>query len=226
MRFRTDTVSSFASNMLRDRRRKCNQDGNPSTVVRSRASRGVMKGRGRFSSELIAISASPAAASALIPRSPSVLPRFAATAESRDLVLLAPLTAVHLSRTAIKYVSANISQFILSPDEERSSYVFHVPYRSGHDDALDRAVECVIAAFHGLYLSDASRYLSVLVPLSLYTRALISLQHALDDPKRSHSAETLCATQLLCIFEVSKHNRSGWPMLPCHPILEDLGTSD
>lgn len=123
-------------------------------------------------------------------------------------MLLAPLTAVHLSRTAIKYVSVNISQFILSPDEERSSYSFHVPYRSGHD-ALDRAVECVIAAFHGLYLSDASRSLSALVPLSLYTRALISLQHALDDPKRSHSAETLCATQLLCIFEVSKHKRSG-----------------
>lgn len=127
------------------------------------------------------------------------------TQEQGTIVLLAPLTTIHLGRLAIKHVSAiaTLSNFMLSPDNEQSSYIFHIPQRLGHDITLDDAARCVIAAFREIRDSHSSPDSKGSASLSLYTRALRSLQHALDDPTRSRSAETLCAAELLCIFEVS-----------------------
>ncbi|KAF7588823.1 hypothetical protein BBP40_005177 [Aspergillus hancockii] len=100
----------------------------------------------------------------------------------------------------------DISWFVLSAEKEKSSYIFHIPCRSGYNDALDSAVKCVIAAFRALRVPDVSRS-----ALRLYTSALKYLQLALDDPTRSLQAETLCATELLCIFEyLSKDIDNAW----------------
>jgi hypothetical protein len=41
--------------------------------------------------------------------------------------------------------------------------------------------------------------------LSLYGKALESLQDALNDPRQCIEPETLCATELLTLFEVCDH---------------------
>jgi hypothetical protein len=143
------------------------------------------------------------------PRSLPADVRFCGTAASRDLVLLAPITTIYIGYASVDYISANILWFILSSDRELSSYVSHVPCRSGYDNTLDSAVDCVVAAFHHLCLPLASQSLPARNTISLYTGALRSLQNALYEPERSLSAETLCATVLLCIFEVRKHEQEA-----------------
>ncbi|QKX63076.1 uncharacterized protein TRUGW13939_10244 [Talaromyces rugulosus] len=125
------------------------------------------------------------------------LPRFNGTVEGAELLLLAPLTSVHIGRAAREYLSSNLLRFILPSLGEEASYVTHVPCRLGHEVALDHAVQCVVAAFHALHSQSSSKQKT----LSLYMRALNSLQQAINDPERSLSAETLCATELLCLFE-------------------------
>lgn len=123
--------------------------------------------------------------------------------EGRTLLSLSPLTAIHIGRLAIRNTSAamSLSNHTLCPKQEQSSYVFHVPCRLGHDNALDDAARCVYAAFRELNTAGMSRLSHSSTSITLYTRALRSLQRALYDAKRSHKAETLCATALLGIFE-------------------------
>jgi hypothetical protein len=142
-----------------------------------------------------------------IPRSPPADVQLCGTAASRDLVLLAPITTIYIGHASLDYISANISRLILSSDKELSSYISHVPCRLGQGDTLDVAVDCVVAAFHHLYLPPISRSRSAHNTISLYTHALKSLQNALYEPEQSLSAETLCAIVLLCIFEVRKHKQ-------------------
>ncbi|KAH8693575.1 hypothetical protein BGW36DRAFT_207431 [Talaromyces proteolyticus] len=182
-----ETVSSFTQSMHRDGRKK--RDYGPQGDGSSTLYRGI----------------------GMIPPSPSALPQFSGTAESADLLLLAPLTTIHVGRAAIEYLSVNILQFVLPSYEKHASYVSHVPCRWGQEVALDHAVGCVVAAFHALHIRDNTQSLSKHKPLSLYTRALQFLQQALKDPKRSLSAETLCATELLCLFEyLTKDIDKAW----------------
>lgn len=157
----------------------------------------------RFPSQTVSSVVAPVS----IPRSPPADVQLCGTAASRDLVLLAPITTIYIGHASLDYISANISRLILSSDE-LSSYVSHVPYRLGQGGTLDVAVDCVVAAFHHLYMTPASQSCSAHNTISLYTRALKSLQNALYEPEQSLSADTLCATVLLCIFEVRKHEQA------------------
>lgn len=83
------------------------------------------------------------------------------------------------------------------------AYLFELPARVGHNEALDSAVACVAAALrlrHGLQIGDAS---FTQYTIRLYGQALRMLQRALQDTRTSCSPEILCATELLCVFEVS-----------------------
>jgi len=127
-----------------------------------------------------------------------------ATREQQIIILLSPLTTIHIGRLAIRQITPAkaLTQSFMS-EREKSSYLFDVPCRLGYDDALDIAVKCVTIAFHDLCASRTPQYSLSPFLISLYTKALKSLRQAFDDPGRSRSAETLCAATLLCLFEVS-----------------------
>lgn len=145
-----------------------------------------------------------------VPKSPNNPPQFVGTLDVRDLIHLAPslATATHTVEP-----SADWYEFIRARVRELTSYIFYLPSRSGHDNALDSAIRCTASGFRE-FAQSGSDSLSLFrtgeKSVALYTSALRELQTALQDPKRSTSAEVLCATELLCIFEVwlfAKHYR-------------------
>lgn len=108
--------------------------------------------------------------------------------------------------------------YLFSRGAELMSYASHLPSRCGIEPVLDMAVECIVAV-----LLEASRHAGTptfgrTLPLPprvilTYTLALVELQRALGDEKRSGSREILCATQLLALFEVRLINEV--PLRPC-----------
>lgn len=130
--------------------------------------------------------------------------------EQQPIALLSPLTTIHIGRLAIGRITpAKALARSLMSDREQPSYLFDIPCRLGNDDAIDTAVKCVTVAFYDLYTSRAPNGSISPFLISLHTKALKSLRHAFDDPARSRSAETLCATALLCLFEVSPRQGQG-----------------
>ena len=81
-----------------------------------------------------------------------------------------------------------------------AAYVDFLPARSGHSLTLDSAIQCLVAGLRDLALP--AEYRSPIKTLTSYSRALECLQSSLSHPKQRLSSETLCATQLLGIFEV------------------------
>lgn len=82
-----------------------------------------------------------------------------------------------------------------------------VPGRLGRNPALDDAADCFIsanAAYYskrGIHDTNASRK---------YHAAIVSLQKVLDaDDDMKYATETLAAVNLLLLFEVREHPRSG-----------------
>lgn len=82
-----------------------------------------------------------------------------------------------------------------------SMYVDFLPSRLGYSSALDSAIHCVVAALRDLALPLERR--TPLETLVSYTKALNHLQRSIGDAEQCQTSETLCATQLLGIFEVS-----------------------
>lgn len=79
-------------------------------------------------------------------------------------------------------------------------YLEYLPCRSGHSATLDGAVDCLVAALRDRVVPAAQR--SPAKTIASYNKALTSLNECLGDADRRLSSETLCATQLLGIFEV------------------------
>lgn len=137
-----------------------------------------------------------------IPLSPQNPPQFVGTIDIRDLVDLLPALA---RATHSVEQRSDWQEFIRARVRELTSYIFYLPSRSGHDPALDSAIRATASGFrefaqHGGDMPSLfrTRHKS----LSLYMEALAELQKALENPVRCTSAEVLCATELLCIFEV------------------------
>lgn len=128
------------------------------------------------------------------------LPQFDSSADYRDLVALAIRTTSRHEVCIQQGVPV-----VMFPGDRLSLYISHLPRRAGHNIALDSAVKCVSSAFRRLYLPlDVDRVVSLRTSRSLYSQALQNLQRALRDPQEAVSAETLCASDLLCMFEVSQ----------------------
>ncbi len=83
------------------------------------------------------------------------------------------------------------------------SYFSFIPSRFGHVLALDDAFRCLITVAHS-NLVPAYK-LSGDKILGYYGKALCSLQSAVSDPNSRYTAEVLCATAVLALFEVSTH---------------------
>jgi hypothetical protein len=81
------------------------------------------------------------------------------------------------------------------------SYFSYIPSHFGQTVALDDAFRCLITVAHSrLVPCHRSSHETI---LSNYSKALHSLQSAVNDRKTRYSTEVLCATAILALFEVS-----------------------
>lgn len=132
----------------------------------------------------------------------------------RDILYLAP-TMANVGFKADESTSGDVAiydSYLFSRGGELVSYALHLPSRMGSEPALDAAVECMAVLLRELhqYLlrptwgrTESNRmFRPCQKTVSIYARALKDLQLALYDDERSRSGETLCAAELLIVFEV------------------------
>lgn len=88
-------------------------------------------------------------------------------------------------------------------------YFMHsVPFRVGHNAALDAAVACLLRTRSDLV---SNRSLSNSQTPRYYLTAVQRLQQSLEDRVEGMSSNTLCAAVILSLVEVSKLNRTCMP---------------
>jgi hypothetical protein len=80
-------------------------------------------------------------------------------------------------------------------------FIQDVPARLGHNSALDAAVAVLVNTHTALV--QKKRALEVVSP-QLYLRAIKTLQTCLDDPQQGMSSNTICASVILSLVEVSQ----------------------
>lgn len=79
-------------------------------------------------------------------------------------------------------------------------FIQEVPARLGHNPALDAAVAVLVNAHRSLVQKKTA--LEIVSP-QLYLRAIKTLQTCLEDPRQGMSSNTLCASVILSLVEVS-----------------------
>ena len=116
-----------------------------------------------------------------------------------DILDLSALSTFHVGRITTK--TLHTSPLLLSQVLQcrQWSYFTYVPGRFGHYPCLDDAIRCTASRVRLWIRGETSVNAAT---LSLYTKALDSLQDAINDPIRRLMPETLCATELLAIYEV------------------------
>jgi hypothetical protein len=85
-------------------------------------------------------------------------------------------------------------------------FIREVPARLGHNPALDAAAAVLVNAHTSLIHKKTA---FEIVSPQLYLKAIKTLQSCLEDPHQGMSANTLCASVLLSLVEVS-HLRGTW----------------
>lgn len=91
-----------------------------------------------------------------------------------------------------------------TPQHGSHKMLCFISSRYGQMTALSHATDCVVAKIqHMMQIPDCrSTAAGEAIVLLHYTKALRALQAALNDEKQRTTAETLCATELLGVFEV------------------------
>ncbi|KAK3350236.1 hypothetical protein B0T25DRAFT_262523 [Lasiosphaeria hispida] len=130
------------------------------------------------------------------------------TAEGLSILLcLAPLTGLRLGLARLAHSpseSIRIADFFPAPRLGSSKLISFIPSRYGQVSALTHATNCVVAKFRFMMgIETPGGESGVLVH---YSKALRALQAALDDEEQWFTPETLCATQLLGVFELLNGN--------------------
>lgn len=122
------------------------------------------------------------------------------------LLNLMPLTGLRLGVGTLShylYEPTQPKDHIITAQASSQRLLAFIPSRYGHVSLLRHATDCVIAKLQ--YESQPVEHRSPIndvKALSHYQRALKALQQALLDEREWAKPETLCATQLLGIFEV------------------------
>lgn len=83
------------------------------------------------------------------------------------------------------------------------SWLAYIPSRLGYSRSLDAASELLVVATRACRCSDPSTQSVQEICRTPYVQALRSLQEAITTPEEALSAEVLCATMLLGLYEVS-----------------------
>jgi hypothetical protein len=127
---------------------------------------------------------------------PSMLAR--RNLEFLDLSLLA---SIHIGRnTGQKLLETpmNISHFLKG---RAWSYFRFVPFYYDQCELIHNATDCIVARVRCLLTPNDGNLESLAV--SSYSNALSHLQRALNSAKQNPTAQILCATQILGLYEVS-----------------------
>ena len=117
-----------------------------------------------------------------------------------DIIDLSTLSTLHINRAARAALSRNPYHLIYQlRSYKQSSYLSYLPSMYGQSDCLSAATDCVIARARQI-ISPRLNWEGAVI--SLYLKALNSLQKALDCPKQRYKPEVLCATEILALYEV------------------------
>lgn len=135
-----------------------------------------------------------------------------------DVLDLSGFTTFYISQAEARPLLGHPSRILSMFRSRQWSFFSYVPARFGHsqccDDAgesfpflntavlpgLIEAVRCVAAACHSIVVNDNPRSFEV---FSLYRQSLQSLQKALSHPDERLKPDTLCAVDILAIYEAS-----------------------
>ncbi|KAB8349619.1 hypothetical protein FH972_023639 [Carpinus fangiana] len=116
-----------------------------------------------------------------------------------DVLDLSGFTTIYISQTEGRSL-LGCPSLILSKFRRRQwSFLSYIPARYGHSQCCDDAVQCVAAACHSIVINNNPRSLGV---LSLYNRALKSVQSAIYDSEERLKPDTLCAVHILAFYEL------------------------
>jgi hypothetical protein len=117
-----------------------------------------------------------------------------------DAMDISTLASIHISRPARQEFLRDPSQIAQLLTKRRQSYFLYLPARYGHSVCLNDATDCLVSRVRQL-LSPNSEVWAKTV-LSLYVRALNSLQTAVQCSKLCLEADILCAAGILALYEV------------------------
>lgn len=119
-----------------------------------------------------------------------------------NILDLNELTHVHMGHAAGLILSQHPTTLNRLVSRRRESFLSHLPRRYGTTPCLDDAIRCVaIKAKRFLVPGYAT---PTAVELSLYGKALQSLQMAVDDSDGWSNPDTLCAIHILSMYEVQQ----------------------
>ncbi len=136
-----------------------------------------------------------------MPRLPSGAPQINGTSEIRDLLLIGPMVASKVFYSHSSDPGDTKMDYLVGRMRRLSSYIYHIPARSGRSSTLDNAVGCCAMALRTIQGSE--NRLTDPKAWYMYGEALRELRGDLQSAERSLLPETLCATELLSYFEVS-----------------------
>lgn len=115
---------------------------------------------------------------------------------------LSALTSIHVGAVASYVLADGAAKLKQLLSFRQWSYFEHLYSRYGHSDCLDDAIRALIVKAQALLVPSAKT--SDAMVLSHYGTALNSLQAAFSDAARWSDPDTLCATTILALFDVSR----------------------
>lgn len=118
---------------------------------------------------------------------------------------LTPITGLRLGilHSELSSKGRLIGNTLHASNQGSRKLLLHIPSRYGHVSSLSYATDCVVAMLRQLVCPPGgSSENAEAAVLLCYARALGALKIALNDKTESTTAETLCAIELLGIFEV------------------------
>ncbi|KAL8736409.1 MAG: hypothetical protein Q9166_000201 [cf. Caloplaca sp. 2 TL-2023] len=121
-----------------------------------------------------------------------------------DVIDLSGLTSIHVGRTTAQHLHDKPARLLEVLQCKKWSYFDYLPSRFGQTRCLDEAI-CCVAALVRQWLTAPGRPNHV--ALEAYSKAVGSLQVALNDPSLCRHPDVLCATEILSIFELLDSGR-------------------
>lgn len=122
--------------------------------------------------------------------------------EHFSILNLAPFTGLRLGVTTLSFFtkdSSNITRALSVPGSQKLlSFIFP---RYGQALTLSLAVDSIVAKLQQMIMNVDNTSAQTIV-LRQHTRVLERIQHDLNDRSKWMSSETLCAVQLLGLFDV------------------------
>lgn len=118
---------------------------------------------------------------------------------------LTPITGLRLGilHSELSSKGSLIGNTLHTSNQGSRKLLLHIPSRYGHVPSLSYATDCVVAMLRQLVCPSGGSSTNAEVGVLLcYARALGALKIALNHKTESTTAETLCAIELLGIFEV------------------------